>query len=111
MPTDPANDKRFGPKPGGKRPGSGRKAKQRLLLLDRLIELDYDPVQNLINDAEAARQREDFKLATQIDLDLITYLVPKPRTDIGVKGEVTISPLVELAKQLGERPKPKSEDE
>ena len=96
---------------GGKRPGAGRKPKQRLLLLDRLIELDYDPVQNLINDAEAARQREDFKLATQIDLDLITYLVPKPRAGLDVTADVKVSPLVELAKVLGERPKPKSDDD
>lgn len=106
----PTKDPRGGPREntGGKRPGAGRKAKQRMLLMDRLLALDYDPVQNLINDAEAARQRDDFKLATQIDLELISYLVPKPRQEI--KADVTVNPLIELAKVLGDRPKPTLED-
>lgn len=103
------------PKPkskrGGARPGAGRASgKVRDNILSLLDDLNYSPLKNLVKAANDARlqavdpnadkddKRFYTKLAADIDKDILSYQIPKPKAKQEIA--VTANPVKELLEEI-----------
>jgi len=102
------------PQVGGARPGSGRKPLQRLNVIERLNELDYDPINEMVRLAIECKDPttgktipEMAQLKFNIDKELLSFCAAKQKT-IEERVEISdngVKELLDIVAQSG-RPKP-----